>query len=141
MLSLAELRHAAVALSDLSGGSVQRIVQPDDANLYFTFYGYDEDKSDGVKRHLRLCCKGELAHVGETEDLPKAPANPPSFCSLLRAKLERARFMGAEIRHDDRLLALRFKDQRMTSTNSYSLLWGRAAISTSSTEMVCCAAP
>lgn len=109
MLSLAELRHAAVALSALKGWKVQRIVQTDDANVYFTLYGFDEGKADGVKRHLRLCCKGELAHVGELDDLPKAPVNPPSFCNLLRAKLDRARLAGAEVKHDDRLLSLRFK--------------------------------
>lgn len=126
MLSLAELRHAAIALSAMKGWKVQRIVQPDDANIYLTFYGFDEGKADGVKRHLRLCCKSDLAHVGEVADLPKAPVNPPSFCNLLRAKLDRARFAGAEVKNDDRLLALRFKGKEDEHELVLSILGSRS---------------
>ena len=110
MLSLAELRHVAQAItSSLKGWKVQRIVQPDGYEVFVNLYGYDESKADGARRNLRICARPELAHIGEVDTLPKAPVDPPTFVTLLRDRLERSRIQGARIVNDDRQLAIAFK--------------------------------
>jgi len=129
MLSLAELRRVVQVLdSGLKGWKVQRIVQPDEFNLVFTLYGYDEAKADGLKRHFRICCRGELAHLGETTDVPKAPLNPPSFVNMLRERLERARLAGVRVLNNDRQLGLLFKTKDASFELVFSILGSRSNV-------------
>ncbi|MCC6572469.1 MAG: DUF814 domain-containing protein [Planctomycetes bacterium] len=119
MLSLKELRRAARALeSSLSGWKLQRISQPGSHVIVLTFYGYDEDEEDGVKRHILFSVRPDFARVAELEEAPKSLATPPNFVQALRGSLERARFKVAIIRGDDRQLGLKLT----TKEGSFELL-------------------
>lgn len=102
MLSLAELRRAAAILADdLDGARLDKIVQPDDTSLVLSF-----KLPSGGRRHVLLSVRPGSARLSCLADKPKAPRTPPRFAQALRAKLGRARGMGARIVGNDRQVAL-----------------------------------
>ena len=112
MLSLRELRRAAVAIDKtMSGHRVERIVQTDAFNVVITLYGRNADGSDGRKRHLLVSCAPGLGRVSLRAEKPAAPETPLPFARFLRARLPRAVLRGAELRGGDRQLVLRFESR------------------------------
>ena len=110
MLSLCELRRAAgIVNASYAGHRVERFVEPGGGRIAMVLYGRAAEADSGAKRVLQLCCRPELARIGELDALPAAPQNPPAFVSYLRAHLSRARLLGADLLGDDRQLSLRLQ--------------------------------
>ncbi len=110
MLSLVELERVASVLSDrLSGGRVERWVQPSSGRVSFSIYRRAEDEKQ--KSFVDLDARPDLAHVALLDRLPKAPDRMPAFTAYLRAHLARARLESVSLRGGDRQLSLRFETE------------------------------
>lgn len=122
MLSLQELRRAARILETrFSGARVQAVVQPDDCSVVIELYTPEERR-----RQLVLSARPQLARVGLAPEAPRAPASPPVFARLLRARLAGARLLAAGLRHEDRQLALRFQGPEGEGELQLSILGPRS---------------
>lgn len=106
MMSLAELRRA-VAIVDrtLRGARVDRVVEPDARRVVISM------RAPGRDAHLLLCCDPPSARLSLVPSRPAAPAAPPAFAQLLRARIGGARLAGARILDEDRQAALRFEGE------------------------------
>ncbi len=107
MLSLCELERAAGELERrIEGHRIQGIVQPDAHSVVLETWGGGGPDSKGRRQHVLLSCHPESARVCAVEGLPRAPATPPRFAQLLRARIGRARIGGVELVGGDRQLRL-----------------------------------
>lgn len=110
MLNLNELRRAARIIDErFAGHRLERCVQPSRDRVVLTLYGRAPGEEKARKRFLMLCVHPASGRVSQVEGLPKAPANPPAFVSWIRAHLPSARFKGARMLGDDRVLGLAFE--------------------------------
>jgi len=125
VLSLAELRRVARALdAELAGARLRAAAQTDDHTLFLRFHVPGEG---GGRRHeIRLSCHPEAARASRVAERPPAPPEPPAFAQFLRAHVDRARFAGARILGDDRLLALRLETKDATFELVLSILGARS---------------
>jgi len=71
-------------LQALVGGKVQRIVQPNDNDLYLAIY------AAGREQWLLISVHPQYART-HLSTRPKSPDTPPAFCQYMRAHLEGAR--------------------------------------------------
>jgi len=109
VLSLRELRRAATALDALlRDARLRALAQTDEHTLFLRLHAPGEGEEGGRRHEILLSCHPETARVARVEARPAAPAEPPAFSQLLRARLDRARCAGARIVGEDRQLALRF---------------------------------
>lgn len=98
------LRAGAEELNALlSGGKINRIVQPDkDGVLFYIYTGKSLLK-------LYFCTNASFCRVGLTdEDLPPLPV-PPNFCMLLRKYLLGAEILSVETVGFERIVRLRLR--------------------------------
>ena len=106
MLSLTELERVAGILGrELRGHRVQGAVQPDAYSVVLELYG----GAEAGRRHLRLCCDPERAHVGAPQAMARNAPGDPRFAQYLRAHLRGARVGSVELLGGDRQLALRLE--------------------------------
>ena len=127
MLSLRELRRAAVALERLAvGHRLDRILQPDATSVVLCLS--ESDVRHGERAHLciLLSCRDQLGRVSELASPPVASKPAPPFCAFLKARLGRARLSGVRILGRDRQLALRFDAQDGSFDLVLSLLGRRS---------------
>jgi predicted ribosome quality control (RQC) complex YloA/Tae2 family protein len=106
VLSLVELERAARVLDRLvSGDRLQGAVQPDASRVVLSTYG-QADPDGQRRRHLLLCSDPRAARVALLPRAPRALPRPPAFTQYLRAHLEGARVVGAQLVGGDRLVAI-----------------------------------
>jgi len=125
MLSLKELRAAAVALGEiLEGARLRALAQTDPYTLFLRFHAPGE--GGGARHEILLSCHPEAARVARVRARPASPAEPPGFVRTLRAQLDRARFAGATILGDDRQLAVRLETKQAAFDLVLSILGPRS---------------
>jgi predicted ribosome quality control (RQC) complex YloA/Tae2 family protein len=110
VLTLRELRRTAQALDALlRDARLRALAQTDEHTVYLRFHAPGEGEEGGRRHEILLSCHPGTARVSRAPERPPAPAEPPAFAQLLRARLDRAGFVGARILGEDRQLALRFE--------------------------------
>lgn len=68
-------------LSDLQGGKIDKVQQPERDTLLLTL------RAGGRTQRLLLCAHAENGRIQRTEQSFQNPAEPPMFCMLLRRRL------------------------------------------------------
>lgn len=122
MLNLAELSRAVAILDrDWADARVERVVQPADRIVVVSLYAGERGSANVV-----LCADPQSARLSLCEARPLAPATPPGFAQLLRARIGGARLVSLRIVDADRQAALRFETEAGAHELLLSLLGPRS---------------
>ena len=109
MLSLIELERAVEALRlARAGARLDKCTMPAADELVLELSG-GGDRRRGDKLRVLLSCRQGFARLSSLEVAKKALDRPPAFGQYLRAHLQGSRFLGADLRGDDRQAVLHFE--------------------------------
>jgi predicted ribosome quality control (RQC) complex YloA/Tae2 family protein len=108
VLTLRELRHVARVLETRVGARVDRLSQPDPAELVLQLSG-GRDRPGSDRGLYLFSCRPRVARVSELEEPRPALPKPPAFAQYLRAHVEGARVAEIRVEGNDRQLLLRFE--------------------------------
>ena len=87
----------------LSGGRVDKIVQPDPDELRFFL------RNNGKNLCLCVSCNAGAPRIHITNSKKQNPINAPSLCMLLRKHLQVSSIEGVDIFNNDRIIQVKFK--------------------------------
>lgn len=99
-------RAIASELADyLTGGKVEKIYQPEKDELVFFVHG------PRGRVRFYASCNNDHAGIYITEEQYDNPANPPSFCMLLRKHLQSSRIISVSQLETERIIELAFESR------------------------------
>jgi predicted ribosome quality control (RQC) complex YloA/Tae2 family protein len=128
VLSLAELRRVAAVLQGTRvGGRLDKVVQPDDAELVLHLGG-GVDLAAGDRLLLLLSAKPGGARISALAKTRPAPPRPKALAQYLKAHLDGARLREVAIEGEDRLVRMRFDTREAKLSLLFSILGPRSNV-------------